>query len=179
MACHDEGMALASVVFILALMMVLALVLTDKVLQATRATAAANAREQAISAANAGIEWGRRNLAATYVASDRWQNYLALADGDLKYPAEATFSTSVDGLAVDLFVRDNPDGDDDWRADNDLRVFLLARSRAATGHEAMVEALCGFAAADTAAGYSQRTPGAAEAGPDLAEGPAVEFHLID
>ncbi|MCK4535878.1 MAG: hypothetical protein KAT93_02630 [Desulfuromonadales bacterium] len=179
MACREKGMALATVIFVLALLMVLALVLTDKVLKATRGTAAANAREQALSAANAGIEWGRRQLAATYASSDRWRSYLSQASEDLRYPSVPSLTTSTNGLQVDIFLRDNPDGDGDWQCDNDLRIFMLARARTPLGAETIVETLCGFAATQTTTGYRQLAPGSADAGPGLDPGSAAEFHMTD
>jgi hypothetical protein len=172
-------MALATVIFILALLMVLALILTDKVIQACRGTAAANLHAQALGAANAGIEWGRRHLVETYAGSDRWHSYLAMAPGDLRYPQGPAFTTSANGLQVDIHVRDNPDGDGDWQCDNDLRVFMLARVRTPHGGETLVEVLCGFAAAQAATGYAQLAADPFAAGPDLTPGPAVEFHMTD
>jgi hypothetical protein len=172
-------MALASVVFVLALLMVLAMILTDKVLKATRGRAASNAREQALSAANAGIEWGRLQLAATYAGSGRWHNYLSRATADLQYPPAPALTTVANGLQVEIFVRDNPDGDDDWQHDNDLRLFMLARARTPLGAEALIEAQCGFAAAHTATGYRQLTADHTVTGPGPEPGPASQFHMND
>lgn len=179
MACHDRGMALASVIFVLALLMVLAMVLTNKVLQASRAAAAANARELSLNAASAGIEWGRLQLAANYAGSDQWRSYLATAPTAGRYPSVPAFTISANSLQVDLFVRDNPDGDGDWQNDNDLRIFLLARVRTPHGGEMLVEALCARVAAGTATDYRQQTPDSAAAGPGLDPGPAQEFHITD
>jgi hypothetical protein len=179
MPCHERGMALATVIFVLALFMVLALVLTDKVLKATRGTIASDARTRAINAASAGIEWGRRELAANYIASGRWHDYLSLADADLRYPPGPALTASENGLQVEIYLRDNPDGDDDWQTDNDLRVFMLVRTRTPGGVEAIVETLCGFATGQTTAGYRQRLPGPVETGPGIAPEPATQFHMAD
>jgi hypothetical protein len=172
-------MALATVIFVLALLMVLAMVLTDKVLKATRSSAASAARARAINAAGAGSEWGRRELAANYIASGRWQDYLSLANADSRYPTVPALTASENGLQVEIFLRDNPDGDDDWQADNDLRIFMLVRTRTPDGAEAIVETLCGFAAEQTTTGYRQRLPGPVETGPGIDPGPATQFHMTD
>ena len=52
--------------------------------------------------------------------------------------------TQVNDVEVELYLRDNPDGDGDVRRDNDLKVFVLARARRRVGVEVMVESLCGF-----------------------------------
>jgi len=179
MACHDKGMALASVVFVLALLMVLAMVLTNKVLQASRGAAAANAREQALNAASAGIEWGRLQLAANYAGSERWRSYLETSPAAGRYPSVPAFTISANNLQVDLFLRDNPDGDGDWQNDNDLRIFLLARVRTPHGAETLVEALCARVAVGNATGYRQLTPDPAAEGPGLEPGPAQEFHITE
>ena len=41
-----------------------------------------------------------------------------------------------------VFLRDNPDGDHDFQADNDLKIFVLSRARDSRGRSAIVEALC-------------------------------------
>ncbi len=179
MVCSERGMALATVLFVLALLMVLALVLTDKVHHATRATTRAHQHSQALDAASAGIAWGRRQLAATYASSGCWHNYLATAAGGSSYPATPTFTLELGGHSVELFVRDNPDGDNDWRHDNDLQLYLLARLPTSHGPEAIVEALCGFASNSAPDRYRQFTERAPQAGPGLEPGSASDFQLVD
>lgn len=179
MACREQGMALASVLFIMALLMLLALVLTDKVQQTTRSTSMAQRQTRNLDAASAGIAWARRQLAIRYASSGCWHDFLATAPDTGSYPATPTFSLEFDGRFVELFVRDNPDGDDNWQQDNDLQLFLLARLPAEPGPETLVEALCGFTA-DTAPGdYQQLQPGVLHAGPGEEPGPASDFQLTD
>lgn len=182
MADRERGMALVTVLFLLALLMVLALVLGGRVLRATRDAAWAGGRAQALYAADAGIEWARQQLADSYPASAGWATYLAGAPGDDRYPERPAFTTAVGTATVDIFLRDNPDGDGDPRHDNDLRLFVLARARAAVGGDTLVEALCGYTPASPA--YPQAAGGepvAATPGGDtpapLWEAPANRFRL--
>jgi len=146
MHCRERGLALVTVLFLLALLMVLALILSDKVLRGTRDAALSAARDQALQAAGAGIEWARHQLAVTYRSSSGWATYLAAVPTGEGYPGEPAFSFDVGRVAVDIYLRDNPDGDGDPRRDNDLRLFVLARARPASGPEILVESLCGFEA---------------------------------
>ncbi len=66
------------------------------------------------------------------------------ADTDRSYPTTPGWVTQVNGIEVEIFLRDNPDGDGDLSRDNDLKIFVLARARGREGIEAMVESLCGF-----------------------------------
>lgn len=144
MHCRESGLALVTVLFLLALLMVMALILSDKVLRATRDAALSAARDQGLQAAGAGIEWARHQLATTYRSSSGWATYLAAAPAGESYPGEPAFSFDVGRVPVDIYLRDNPDGDGDPRRDNDLRIFVLARARPANGPEILVESLCGF-----------------------------------
>ena len=152
---------MVTVVFFLAILLVLALMLSDKVLRATRTAALAGSRDQALQAAAAGIEWARHRLAASYQTSSGWASYLAEAASGTRYPERPIFTTSIGQVTVDIYLRDNPDGDGDPRRDNDLQVFALARARAASGAEVLVESLCGFApeAAYRQAGEDARRSG--------------------
>jgi Tfp pilus assembly protein PilV len=145
MRCREHGLALVTVLFFLAILLVLALMLSDKVLRATRSAARAATRDQALQAAAAGIEWTRHQLAASYRTSSGWATMLAGAVDGTRYPERPVFTTSVGQVAVDIFLRDNPDGDADPHRDNDLKVFVLARARTADGGDVLVESLCGFA----------------------------------
>ena len=68
------------------------------------------------------------------------------------------WTCTVNGIPVEIFLRDNPDGDDDPRIDNDLKIFVLARAKGPGETEAMLECLCGFdppiAAGTSAAGQA-------------------------
>lgn len=183
MRCRERGMALVTVIFLVAVLLVLALMLSEKVIRATRGTALAGARDQALQAAGAGIEWARHRLATTYSTSSGWATYLAGSPGGDRYPEPPAFTTMVGPVAVDIFLRDNPDGDADPRRDNDLKLLVLARARPVNGPEVLVESLCGFDA-DTAAGYHQGGSDARRSGQTGADGladpwsaPVASFHL--
>jgi hypothetical protein len=143
MACNERGMALINVVLILSVLLAMAHLLAEKVWQSTRQTADANHREQVFWAAQAGIETARQLLSDDYAESGGWQTFLA-AGTTSNYPSSPAWVTQVNGVEVEIYLRDNPDGDDDVRHDNDLKVFVLARARGRVGVEAMVESLCGF-----------------------------------
>ena len=169
MRCREHGLALVTVLFFLAILLVLALVLSDKVLRATRSTARAATRDQALQAAAAGIEWARHQLAVSYRASSGWATMLAGAADGTRYPERPVFTTSVGQVAVDIFLRDNPDGDANPHRDNDLMVFILARARTAEGGDVLVESLCGFA---PEAAYRQAGEDLRRSGQSTLDGPA-------
>jgi hypothetical protein len=184
MPCRERGLALVTVLFLLALLMVLALMFSEKVIRATRGEALAGARDQALQAAGAGIEWARHLLAANYRTSSGWTTYLAGAPDGERYPATPALSTAIGPVGVDIFLRDNPDGDADPRHDNDLKLFVLARARAGDGPEVLIESLCALDAAG--GGYRQNGEDARRSGQSTADGPAepwaapvTSFHLRD
>jgi hypothetical protein len=170
MPCRERGLALITVLFLLALLMVLALMFGEKVIRATRGEALAGARDQALQAAGAGIEWARHLLAANYRSSSGWTTYLAGAPDGERYPATPVMSTAIGPVAVDIFLRDNPDGDADPRHDNDLKLFVLARARAGDGPEVLVESLCALDPAAT--GYRQGGEDVRRSGLAPVDGPA-------
>ncbi len=143
MVCNERGMALITMLLVLSVLLTMANVLAEKVWQSTRQTADANHREQVFWAAQAGIEAARQNLSTGYASAGGWQTFLT-AEAARSYPATPAWLTQVNGLEVEIFLRDNPDGDGDLRRDNDLKIFVLARARGREGIEAMVESLCGF-----------------------------------
>lgn len=185
MRCREAGMALVTVLLLLALLLVMALMVGDKTLRAIRGETLAGNRDQALQAAGAGIEWSRHRLATTYATSAGWSTYLAGAPDGGRYPDTPAFSTMVGSLPVDIFLRDNPDGDADPRHDNDLKLLVLARARPAGGAETLVESLCGFAAEGGSA-YRQGGGDAHRSGQTDAAGtaepwsaPVDIFHLHD
>lgn len=143
MVCNERGMALINVVLILSVLLAMAHLLAEKVWQSTRQTADANLREQVFWAAQAGIEEARQLLSDEYAGSGGWRTLLA-AGTTRNYPSMPAWVTQVNGVEVELYLRDNPDGDGDVRRDNDLKVFVLARARGRVSVEVMVESLCGF-----------------------------------
>lgn len=183
MPCRERGLALVSVLQLLALLLVIGLMLGEKVLRATRGERLAGVREQAVQAAGTGIEWTRHRLAASYAESSGWALHLTGAPGGERYPEIPVFSLTVGAVPVDIFVRDNPDGDADPRRDSDLKLMVMARARPPGGAPVMVETLCGFDAA-TAAGYRQSGGDPGRSGQADADGvaapwaaPADSFHL--
>ena len=184
MPCPERGFALVTVLFLLALLMVMAVVLSDKVLRASRGASLAGARDQARQAAGAGIEQARHLLAVNYRNSSGWVTYLAGGSGGERYPATPALSIDIGGATVDIFLRDNPDGDADPLHDNDLQLFVLARARAGHGPEVMVESLCAFE--PLAAGYGQGGESVRPSGQAKLDEPAepwtapvAAFHLRD
>lgn len=185
MPCRERGLALVSVLQLLALLLVIGLMLGEKVLRATRGEILAGVREQALQAAGTGIESARHRLATTYAASSGWALHLAGNPDGERYPESPVFTLTVGDVPVDIFLRDNPDGDADPRRDSDLKLMVLARARPRGGAAVMVETLCGFDAA-TAAGYRQSGGDAGRSGGADADGvaapwsaPVDTFHLHD
>jgi hypothetical protein len=173
---------LVTVIFLVALLMVMGLVFSDKVLRATRDVALAAARDQGVQAAGAGIEWARRQLAETYRDSRGWADYLAAAPAGDGYPETPAFTFEVTGAAVEIYLRDNPDGDDDPRRDNDLQLFVLARARPRRGSEILVESLCRYQAPVAAHGPAGGEDGSQAAAAGLAaewNGRVRSFHVTD
>ncbi|MBW2689800.1 MAG: hypothetical protein JRC99_07720 [Deltaproteobacteria bacterium] len=178
MACNERGMALVSVVVLLTVLLTLACLLTEKVWQSTRQSADAANREQIFWAAQAGIEAARQQLAAGYSSSGGWQTFLTAGTAQA-YPAAPAWVTEINELPVEIYLRDNPDGDGDVRNDNDLKIFVLARVRGRRGTEAIVESLCGFdlpATAGYMAGAGQLTT---ESGADLSDQPVSTYGIAD
>ena len=181
MRCGERGMALVTVLLLLALLLVLAMVLGERTLRTNRDAAGNGAREQALQAATAAVEWVRPTLAAAYPSTDGWGDYLTDAAGGGQYPSAPALRVSIDGLDVELFLRDNPDGDNDPHRDDDLKLYVLARARSTLGPEAVVESLCALDSS-AGAGYTQAGGSAGRSGqveadgpPDLEHAPVIRF----
>jgi hypothetical protein len=177
-------MALITVLLMLALLLMLAMMLGDKVTRAIRSAALTGTRDQALQAAGGGIEWARHQLAVTYPTSSGWATYLAAAPGGELYPETPAFTAEIGRVPVDIFLRDNPDDGGDPQHDNDLKLMVLARARPPGGPEVLIESLCGFDAASVAgyrqAGGNGQRDGQAEADPDEPPAdPTVTFPLQD
>jgi hypothetical protein len=142
MGFNERGMALVSVIVILTVLMTLAHILYEKIWYSSRQVAKAGRREQVYWAAQSGIETARKRLSNTYATSLNWSNYFTSNQG--VYSATPVWSYDVSGVMVDIFLRDNPDGDDNFQRDNDLKVFVLSRAKRGQAGEAIIEALCGF-----------------------------------
>ena len=165
MAGRERGMALVTVLFLLALLMALAVMLTEKVLHSMASLTRDCQRDRAFWAASAGIEWARRELALQFRASGQWQAQLAASTGG--YVVPPAWTPVLNDVPVEIFLADNPDGDGDPTRDNDLRLMVLARARPANGPEVLIESLCGFTDADLLAAAARRR--AAETGGELPE----------
>lgn len=173
MAYSERGMALINVVLILAVLLAMAHLLAEKVWQSTRQTADANHRQQVFWAAQAGIEAARQGLSADYATAGGWQAYLT-ADTPGRYPSTPTWLIQVNGIAVEIFLRDNTDGDGDPGRDNDLKLYVLARARGREGIEAMVECLCGFTPA-----VNGNVPQSGLSASELAGQPVTTYGIAD
>ena len=171
MPCRERGLALVTVLLLLALLLVMALVLGKRVIRTTRDTACNGAREQALQAATGAIEWVRLPLAATYRGTHGWNDHLAAAGSAERYPSQPAFRLPVGGYAAELYLRDNADGDDNPQRDNDLKLYILARVRTPLGPEALVESLCRLEGA-AGAGYAQARGSAGRDGQVAVDGPA-------
>ena len=177
MASHERGMALISVVVLLTVLLTLAHILAEKIWQSSRQTALSAHREQLFWAAQAGIEAARQQLAERYRSSGGWQSYLTAATPHA-YPAEPAWESEINGLRVAFYLRDNPDGDDDVRSDNDLKIYVLARARG-RGAEVMIESLCGFELPPAAAYAWPAANPLVTAGTTLADLPVGTYGIAD
>lgn len=173
MDCNQRGVALVSVVLFLTVLFILAHILCEKVWQSTQQRAAAASREQTFWAAQAGLEAARLRLAASYASSSGWQSFLTAETLSL-YPETPAWTLEINAMPVEIFVRDNPDGDGDVQSDNDLKIFVLARARSRQGFEAMVEGLCGFVMPVGGAGRH-----VVSAGVSLSEQPVNTYGITD
>lgn len=177
MACNQRGMALVSVVLVLTVLLTLAFILTEKVWQSTRQLVDADSREQVFWAAQAGVESARQRLAAEYQGSGGWHSLLTATTAQA-YPAAPTWVIEINSAPVEIYLRDNPDGDEDVNNDNDLKIFVLARARGRRGIEAMIESLCGFSL--PAAGPGGRTVLSATApGAGLSDQPVSTYGIAE
>jgi len=153
MRCDDKGMALVSVVLMLAALLAMAQVLVEKIWQSTQQGVAADRREFLFWAAQSGLESARKRLAEGYLDSSGWQTLLTAAHAR-DYPESPAWVDHLNGQRVEVFLRDNEDGDDDFRHDNDLKIYVLLHAVGDVGGEALIESLCGFEATSIVAGDS-------------------------
>lgn len=154
MRCDERGMALVSVVLMLAVLLAMAQVLVEKVWQSTRQGVAADRRERLFWAAQSGLETARKSLAEGYLGTSGWQSLLT-AGAAREYPTTPAWTDVCNGHRVEVYLRDNEDGDDDLQHDNDLKIYVLVRAYAEAGGEVLLESLCGFDAAAGAGGGSR------------------------
>lgn len=155
MGVNQQGMALVTVVLLLATLMLLALTLTDKVVQSSRALNQEKLRQRTYWAASAGLERARHQLTRQYLQQNSWQTLLTAAHAG--YPQEPFWTEEFAGIPVQVYLRDNFDGDEDPGQDQDLRVMLLVRAGKEGGPEVLLECLCGFDTVLPAAGSEPGT----------------------
>lgn len=141
---NEKGMALVSVVLMLTVLLAMAQVLLEKVWQSTRQRGAGDRREQLFWAAQSGLETARKELAEGY-GSSGWQELLT-GENPREYPTSPVWAHHSNGHRVEIYLRDNEDGDDDVRHDNDLQIYVLTRARSDAGGETLIESLCKFEA---------------------------------
>lgn len=177
MVSNQRGAALVTVILLLTVLLTLAHILSEKIWQSTHLLLAADNREQVFWAAQAGIETARLQLAADYVNSAGWHNLL-MADVAQEYPAAPNWQIEINGTPVEIYLRDNPDGDGDVQNDNDLKLFVLARARGRRGAEAVIESLCGFDLSNSGDAATRASTGT-EAGADLADQPVSTYGIAD
>jgi hypothetical protein len=177
MAFNQRGIALVSVILVLAVLLTLAHILAEKIWHSTRQAGAAVSQAQLFWATQSGIETARQKLASSYADSQGWRNYLTPGTAPA-YPETPAWTSMVNGITVEIFLRDNPDGDDDPRIDNDLKVFVLARGTNPQGIEAMVESLCGFDQS-IAAGTTGTGPATGNILGDLSAQPVSNYDIAD
>ena len=154
MRCDDRGMALVSVVLMLTVLLAMAQVLVEKVWQSTRQGVAADRREMLFWAAQSGLETARKRLAEGYLGTAGWQSLLT-AGLAREYPTTPVWADVSNGHTVEVYLRDNVDGDDDLLHDNDLKIYILVRAHGEAGGEVLIESLCKFEAAADAGGRSR------------------------
>lgn len=157
MASHDRGMALVSVLMLLALFLALGIMLSDKIMASIQNRTRAVSVTRGYWAATAGIEWARQQLVEQYRSSGGWQHYLA-GNPTEGYPPTAQFKIISDGIPISLYLRDNPDGDDDPGYDNDLQVYLLARAGHDRTPQVWIESLCRLIPPGPGSAYPQGHP---------------------
>ena len=143
MVCNQRGMALVSVLLVLAVLLTLGHILAEKIWHSTRQASAADRQAQLFWATQAGVETARQRLASSYAESRGWRTYLNPGTAPA-YPETPTWICTVNGISVEIFLRDNHDGDDDSRIDNDLKIYVLSRATGPNGTAVMLESLCGF-----------------------------------
>ncbi len=185
MRLNNRGIALVTVLLITVVMMIISSLLAHKVIQSSRSSAEQGVKKKSYYAANTGVEEARRQLASNYNSTTFWGNVLTVSTAG-EYPTSPTFTTTVDNLAVRIFVRDNNDGDGDYTRDNDLRVFVLAEATGANNILTMVEALCFFKPGNGGGSYEgQYGQGAAKASRsssgigDVATSTVSEYDISD
>ena len=151
MGSDQRGMALVSVVLLLGVLLLLAMVLTEKVIHSSQILGREGLRQASYWGANSGIEWARAELARQYLTQSGWN---ALLSAQADHPEQALWHQELNGIPVEIFVRDNLDGDDDSLKDNDLKVLVQARTRQGSAPEVIIECLCGFDSALTVDNHS-------------------------
>lgn len=159
----ERGIALLTVLMMTAIMMVIVSLVGYKVLRSTRGTATEGLKTKAYYAASAGVDSARLQLSEQYITSDYWQNILDPDPANITPAADlymrsttlepAGFTTSPP-LTLQVFIKDNNDGDSDYGIDTDQLVMVNVEAVAPDGRtSSMVEARLLYD--DSNSGYSQ------------------------
>ncbi len=159
----ERGIALLTVLMMTAIMMVIVSLVGYKVLRSTRGTVTEGLKTKAYYAASAGVDSARLQLSDQYIASDYWQNILDPDPANITPAADlymrsttlepAGFTTSPP-LTLQVFIKDNNDGDSDYGIDTDQLVMVNVEAVAPDGRtSSMVEARLLYDDSDS--GYSQ------------------------
>lgn len=151
----ERGIALVTVIFMTAVIMAIVSLVGYKVLRSIRGSAAEGVKTKTYYAANAGLDSARIYLSDNYISKNYW-NYILDPDAEPGYSGAATepsedlymhnsdlepagFTTDPP-ITVQVFVKDNNDGDNDYGIDTDQLVMVNVEARAVDGSSTMVEA---------------------------------------
>jgi len=151
----ERGLALVSVILMTAVIMVIVSIVTYKVIRSTSASGTVGLKSKTYYAANGGLENARVELDAQYESSSYWQDFLD-PDTAPGYTGPATNPQPDLYLAVDnllpagfatvppinlqILIKDNNDGDDNYAVDTDQLVMVNVQAqRAGDDTQTMVE----------------------------------------
>ncbi len=143
MHLNERGIALVTVIVMAAVLMVVGSLVAYKVMNSSRGAAVEGSKTKAYYAANAGIEWARRELSLRYSNTGKWNDLLSESPEEGRYPANPQLKPpgGIDSIPVRIYIRDNID-DNDYKTDNDLWLFVLSEAEARDGSKTIVEAQC-------------------------------------
>ncbi|TYO99931.1 hypothetical protein EDC39_10191 [Geothermobacter ehrlichii] len=166
----DRGIALVTVIMMTACIMAIVTLVAYKVLRSTTDSVAVKSKAQTYHNANAGLENARLILNDQYKSSEFWHYFLD-PDSDPNYSGPATdpdqnknlflratglvpanFGNDPD-LSIDVFVKDNDDGDGTNAVDTDQLILVNVRAQRTDGAVTMIESRLLFD--DSEDSYSQ------------------------
>ncbi|RMF42474.1 MAG: hypothetical protein D6751_11990, partial [Deltaproteobacteria bacterium] len=142
---NDRGVALITVIMMTGCIMAIVTLVAYKVLRSTTNSTSVRSKAVTYQGANAGLEYARMVLNDNYKASQFWQYYLD-PDSDPNYSGPATnpdtnpdLFLEVDdlvpanfsgdpNLGLNVYVRDNNDGDGTNAVDTDQMILVNVRA---------------------------------------------------